>query len=137
MHIATRSHLLAGLVGIALVTTACGGSGGPGSGTGGPGNGAPGASAAPAQSKVVLASADAAKPISLQAGGYKVAWDAPGCTSVDFSMTGATKGFTWTKKSHIPTFSTIVFNVPEDSYIVAQTVAACATWTLTFDKVSG
>lgn len=130
MHIAPRSRILAGLVGIALVTAACGGSGGPGAG-------GPAASAAPAQSKVILASADAAKPISLQAGGYKVAWDAPGCTSVAFSMTGATKGFTWTKKSNIPTLSAIVFHVPEDSYTVVQAVAACATWTLTFDKVSG
>ena len=130
MHIAPPSRVLAGLVGLALITAACGGSGGPD-------NGGPGASAPPAQSKVVLASADAAKPISLQAGGYKIAWDAPGCASVDFSMTGATKGFTWTKKSNVPKFSAIVFNVPEDSYTVAQAVAACAAWTLTFDKVAG
>ena len=129
MHIAPHSRILAGLLGIALVTAACGGSGG--------GDGGPGASAAPAQSKVVLASADAATPISLQAGGYKVAWDAPGCTSVDFSLTGTTKGFTWTKKSNVPKFSAIVLNVPEDSYTVAQAVAACAAWTLTFDKVGG
>lgn len=129
MHIAPRSRILAGLLGIALVTAACGGSGG--------GDDGPGASAAPAQSKVVLASADAATAISLQAGSYKVAWDAPGCTSVDFGLTGATKGFTWTKKSTVPKFSAIVLNVPEDSYTVAQAVAACAAWTLTFDKVGG
>ncbi len=129
MHIAPRSRILAGLLGIALVTAACGGSGG--------GDDGPGASAAPAQSKVVLASADAATAISLQAGSYKVAWDAPGCTSVDFGLTGAAKGFTWTKKSTVPKFSAIVLNVPEDSYTVAQAVAACAAWTLTFDKVGG
>ena len=130
MHFAPPSRILAGLLGIALVTAACGGSGGPG-------DGGPGASAAPAQSKVVLVSADAATPISLQAGGYKVAWDAPGCTSVDFSLTGSTKGFTWTKKSNVPKFSAIVFNVPEDSYAVTQAVAACTVWTLTLDRVGG
>lgn len=122
-----RRRVLSGLLGVSLVLMACGGSGSDA------GDGA--ASVAPAQSKVVIAAADAANPFAMQAGRYKFGWDAPGCAKVSFTMTGASKGFNYAKSSTLTKGSAIVLDVLEDTYTLAQAESACTAWTVTIDKV--
>jgi hypothetical protein len=50
-------------------------------------------------------------------------------------MAGATKGFSYSKASTLTNGSAIVLNVLEDTYTLAQTEAACTSWTVTIDKV--
>jgi hypothetical protein len=123
-----RTHRVLGtLLGLTLVLTACGGSGSDaGDGAG---------SVAPAQSKVVIAAADAANPFAMQAGRYKFGWNAPGCAKVSFTLTGASQGFSYAKASTLTSGSAVVLNVLEDTYALAQTEAACTAWTVTFDKI--
>lgn len=119
--------LIGGLLGSAMLLTACGG--------GGEGGGDAGASARPPQAKVTVTQADVATPFQLQAGTYKVGWNAPDCSGVDFTMTGAAQGFTYAKSSKLPSFNAIVTSVPEDTYTLVQSDATCATWTVQIDKL--
>jgi hypothetical protein len=123
-----RRRVLSGLLGLSLALTACGGSDAD-AGDGG------GASAAPPQSKVVIPAADVANPVSLQEGRYKFGWLAPGCAKVAFTLTGASKGFTYAKSSTLTNGSAVVLGVLEDTYALGQTEAACTTWTVTIDKL--
>ncbi len=114
---------------VALALVACGGGGGDGGGDA--------ASAKPAQAQVTVTAADVATPFQLQAGRYKFGWNAPDCKGVDFTMTGAGKGFTYAKKSGLPTFSAIMSNVPDDTYSLTQTDPACTAWTVQIDRIGG
>jgi hypothetical protein len=125
MNVVSAPRVLSSLLGVTLLLAACGGSS---TDVGNAG------SAAPAQTKVVVAAADAAKPFGLQAGRYKFSWTAT-CTGLDFTVSGAAKGFVYTKKPSVSNFNAIISGVPEDTYTVAQANAACTDWTVTFDKL--
>ncbi len=71
----------------------------------------------------------------LQPGRYKFGWDATECPSVNFTMTGATQGFVYDKKTLQKKFSAIVSDVPEDTYTIAQIDPACTTWSVQIDKI--
>jgi hypothetical protein len=120
---------LTGLAALTLLLTACGGGDG-----GGDGGGAA-ASARPAQEQITVTSADADTPFNLQPGRYKFGWDASECASVNFTMTGATQGFVYDKKTLQKRFSAIVSDVPEDTYTIAQIDPACTTWSVQIDKI--
>ena len=124
----TGHAALTGLAAMTLLVAACGG------GDGG-GDGGDAASARPPQEQIKVTSADAATPFQLQAGRYKFGWDAPDCSSVNFTMSGATQGFVYEKKTLQKKFSAIVSDVPEDTYTVAQTDPACADWTVQIDRI--
>jgi hypothetical protein len=124
-----RSAFLVGLAAAALLLGACGGEE-PGAG----GDGAP-VSARPAQAKILLTSTDALTPFEMQSGRYKFGWEARECTGVEFTLTGATQGFVYTKKSAQKAFSAIVSDVPADTYTLAQVNAACTTWTVRIDRI--
>ena len=128
MYVVSAPRLLTSLLGAAMIVAACGG-GGTDAGVAG--------SAAPAQTQVVVKAADASKPFALQAGRYKFTWAAPGCSGLDFTMTGAAKGFVFKKKPSVANFNALVSAVPEDSYTVSQANAACTDWTVTLDRVGG
>jgi hypothetical protein len=128
MYVVSAPRVLTSLLGVAMILAACGG---------GSTDAGPAGSAAPAQTQVTVTAADAAKPFSLQAGRYKFTWAAPGCTGLDFTMTGATKGFVYNKKPSVANFNALVSAVPEDSYTLAQANAACTDWTVTLDRVGG
>ena len=104
MNVVSAPRVLAGLFGMAVLLAACGG---------GSSDAGQVASAAPPQGQVVVKVADAAKPFTLQAGRYKFTWAAPGCTGLDFTMTGAAKGFVYNKKPSVANFNAIVSDVPE------------------------
>lgn len=123
---ATRRTRLAGLMAATLLLAACGG--------GDDGGGAE-VSARPAQEQITIASADASVPFALQAGRYKVGWDASECAGVNFVLTGETQGFTWEKKTLQKKFSSIVSDVLEDTYTIAQTDPACTVWTVQIDRI--
>ncbi len=125
-----RPALLAGLAAAVFLIAACGGEE-PGVDGGG---GAP-ASARPAQEKVTLTSTDAATPFQLQSGRYKFGWEARECPGVEFTMTGSTQGFVYTKKSAQKAFSAIVSEVPADTYTLAQVNPECTVWTVRIDRV--
>jgi hypothetical protein len=123
-----RPLLIAGLGAAALVFGACGGEA--------PADaGGPAASAGPAQVAVSISSTDAATPFALQSGRYKFGWEARECPGVEFTMTGASKGFVYEKKSAQKAFSAIVSEVPEDTYTLTQVNPACTTWTVRIDRV--
>lgn len=131
----TRTNVSAALTGLAalsILLAACGGGDGGEGGDGG--DGAP-VSARPAQEQIAVTSDDAATPFALQAGRYKFGWDASTCNGVSFTMTGATQGFVYEKTTLQKKFSSIVSDVPEDTYTLAQTNADCATWTVQIDKI--
>jgi hypothetical protein len=125
----TRIAGLSGLTAMSALLMACGG------GEGGGGGAA--VSARPPQEQIVIAAADAAVPFQLQPGRYKFGWTAPDCPSVNFTMTGQTQGFTYEKKTLQTKFSAIVSDVPEDTYLVAQTDPACTDWTVQIDRLGG
>ena len=130
MPVRPRHTALAGLVAMTLLVAACGG------GDGGDGGGdGDGASPRPAQEQITIASTDAATPFVLQAGRYKFGWDASTCTGVTFVLAGETQGFTWEKTTLQKRFSSIVSDVPEDTYSVAQTDEACTTWSVQLDRI--
>lgn len=118
---------LAGLMAATLLLAACGGGGEEGGGEE--------VSARPAQEKVTIASTDAAAPFAMQAGRYKFGWDASECNGVSFVLTGASQGFTWEKTTLQKKFSSIVSDVPEDTYTLTQTDPACTTWTVQIDRI--
>jgi hypothetical protein len=128
MNVVSAPRLLTSLLGVAMILAACGG-GSTDAGQVG--------SAAPAQTQVTVKAADAAKPFGLQAGRYKFTWVATGCTGLDFTMTGAAKGFVYNKKPSVANFNAIISGVPEDSYTISQANAACTDWTVTFDRLGG
>lgn len=123
----TRTARLAGLVVLAMLISACGGEV--------DGAGGPEASARPPQDQILVTSADAATPFELQAGRYKFGWDASECSAVAFTLTGAAQGFTYEKKTLQKKFSSIVSDVPADTYSIAQTDAACTTWSVQIDRI--
>ena len=125
-----RPALLAGLAAAVLLVGSCGEQT-PG---GGGGDGEP-VSARPAQAKIELTSTDAAVPFELQSGRYKFGWEARECPGVEFTMTGSTQGFVYTKKSAQKAFSAIVSEVPADTYTLAQLNAECTVWTVRIDRV--
>ena len=133
---ALRPHriALAGIVAMTLLVAACGG--GDDGGGGGGGGVDDGATPRPAQEQITIAAADAATPFLLQAGRYKFAWDASTCSGVNFVLTGETQGFTWEKKTLQKRFSSIVNELPDDTYTVAQTDPACTEWSITLDRLS-
>ena len=92
-------------------------------------------SARPPQEQIVITSADAATPFQLQAGRYKFGWDASECTSVGFTMAGAGQGFTYEKTTRQKKFSSIISDVPEDTYSLSQTDPACTTWSVQIDRI--
>jgi hypothetical protein len=124
---ARRRAALTGLVAMTLLLAACGGAEEAGDGEA--------VSARPAQEKIMISSTDAATPFALQAGRYKFGWDASGCNGVSFVMTGQTQGFTWEKTTLQKKFSSIVSDVLEDTYTLAQTDAACTEWTVQIDRI--
>ena len=126
--ISRSGRALTGLAALTLLLTACGGD------AGGGGGGAA-ASARPAQEQITVTSADAETPFNLQPGRYKFGWDASECPSVNFTMTGATQGFVYDKKTLQKRFSAIVSDVPEDTYTIAQIDPACTTWSVQIDKI--
>lgn len=119
---------VAGLSLLALLAAACGGGEGAGA--------AADVSARPPQDQILVSSADAATPFELQAGRYKFGWDASACDKVAFTLTGAAQGFTYEKTTLQKKFSSIVSDVPADTYTIAQTEAACATWSVQIDRIS-
>lgn len=128
---ATRSRrpaLLVGLAAAALLLGACGGE------EAGGGDGAP-VSARPAQAKITLTSTDTLTPFEMQSGRYKFGWEARECPGVEFTLTGATQGFIYTKKSAQKAFSAIVSEVPADTYTLAQINPACTVWTVRIDRI--
>ena len=129
----TGRAALTGLAVMTLLLAACGG----GDGGGGGGGEGDGASARPPQEQIKITSADASTPFQLQAGRYKFGWDASACPSVAFTMTGEGQGFTYEKTTRQKKFSSIVTDVPEDVYTLAQTDPACTEWTVQIDKVPG
>ena len=133
MAVQPRRTALAGIVAMTLLVAACGGGDDGGGGGGGAGDGA---TPRPAQEQIVITSADAATPFVLQSGRYKFGWDASTCSGVSFVLTGQTTGFTWEKTTLQKKFSSIVSDVPDDTYGVAQTDATCLEWTVQLDRVS-
>ena len=123
----TRPAALGGLAALTLLLAACGGGDG--------GDGGDVASARPPQAQIKVTSEDASVPFELQPGRYKFGWDASTCNSVAFTMTGASQGFTYEKTTRQKKFSAIVSDVPEDTYTLAQTDPACATWSVQIDKI--
>lgn len=124
----TRTSGLAGLAALAMLVAACGGAEeGGGGGTE--------ASARPPQSQILVSSADAATPFELQAGRYKFGWDASACAKVSFTLTGAAQGFTYEKTTLQKKFSSIVSDVPADTYTIAQTEADCTEWSVQIDRL--
>lgn len=121
-----RATMVAGTLAMSLLLAACGG-----------GEEGPGAevSARPAQEQIAITSADAATPFILQAGRYKFGWDASECAGVNFVLAGETQGFTWEKKTLQKKFSSIVSDVLEDTYTLAQIDAACTTWSVQIDRL--
>ncbi len=128
MPIDRRLAGLAGLTASALLLAACGGSG-PGA------DGGAAVSARPPQAQIVITSADAATPFQLQEGRYKFGWDASECTSIGFTRAGAGQGFTYEKTTRQKKFSSIISDVPEDTYTLAQTDPACTTWSVQIDRI--
>lgn len=126
MALRSRRTALAATTALTLVLAACGG---------GEEVGEEEISARPAQEQITVTSTDAATPFTLQAGRYKVGWDATECSGVHFVMTGQTQGFTWEKKTLQKKFSSIVSDVPEDTYTLAQTDAACTMWSVQIDRL--
>lgn len=122
----TRTIRAIALLAVLVLAAACGG---------GDSGGGDAVSAAPAQTTVTVTPANAATPFQLQAGRYRFAWDAPGCKAVDFALTGQAQGFTYSKKSNLPSFNAIVSDVPEDVYVLSQSAADCTTWSVTIDKM--
>jgi hypothetical protein len=117
------------LVGAGLALAACGGEPAPdGDGAGG--------TPPPAQTSVTVR-AGLAEPFTLEPGRYRFSWDAPGCAAPDFSMVGATSGFTYAKSSALPKFTAIVSNVPRDTYEITQADEACTEWSVTLDRIGG
>ena len=123
----TRIAGLSGLTAMTALLVACGGSEG--------GGGGAAVSARPPQEQITIASTEADTPFQLQAGRYKFGWDAPECSSVNFTMTGQAQGFTYEKKTLQKKFSAIVSDVPEDTYTVAQSDPACSAWTVQIDRI--
>jgi len=126
----TRTTGLAGVAGLtllAVLVVACGGGDDPGA--------AVDVSARPPQDQIVVSSADAATPFELQAGRYKFGWDASACDKVAFTLTGVAQGFTYEKTTLQKKFSSIVSDVPADTYSIAQSEAACTTWSVQIDRV--
>ena len=117
-------------VAVVLSSGACGGDGPGADGA----DGAPG-SARPAQAKITLTSDGPLTPFDLQAGRYKFGWEARECPGVEFTMTGSTKGFVYTKKSAQKAFSAIVSEVPADTYTLAQVNPECTVWTVRLDRI--
>jgi hypothetical protein len=128
MPATTRLTGVLGLTAVLLLAGACGG----GDGDGG---GGPAASARPPQEQITIASADAATPFQLQAGRYKFGWDASECTSVAFTMAGASQGFTYEKSTRQKKFSAIISDVLEDTYTLSQTDPSCTTWSVQIDRI--
>jgi hypothetical protein len=126
MALRSRRTALAATAALSLLLAACGG---------GEEGGGEQVSARPAQEQITIASTDAATPFALQAGRYKVGWDASECAGVNFVLTGEAQGFTWEKKTLQKKFSSIVSEVPEDTYTLAQTDPACTTWSVQIDRV--
>lgn len=125
----TRTPGLAGVAGmtlLALLLAACGGD---------EGGAAVDVSARPPQDQILVSSADAATPFELQPGRYKFGWDASECAKVSFTLTGATQGFTYEKSTLQKKFSSIVSDVPADTYTIAQSEAACTTWSVQIDRI--
>lgn len=119
---------ISGLVVLAMLIAACGGGDDPGAD-------GPEASARPPQDQILVSSADAATPFELQAGRYKFGWDASECAKVSFTLTGAAQGFTYEKTTLQKKFSSIVSDVPADTYTIAQSEAACTTWSVQIDRI--
>jgi hypothetical protein len=114
------------LIGIVMAVAACGGGGDDAAAAG---------SLAPAQSKVVITPETAATPFQLQSGLYRFGWSAPDCKSLDFTLAGQSKGFTYAKKSNLPTFNSIMSNVLDDAYVLTQADPGCTTWTVNIDRM--
>ncbi len=129
MRLPLRQAAATGLTASFLLLAACGG-GDPAAPDGGAA-----VSARPAQEQITIASTEAAVPFQLQPGRYKFGWDASECPSVNFTMTGATQGFLYDKKTLQKKFSAIISDVPEDTYTVAQLDPACTTWTVQIDRI--
>lgn len=126
----TRTTGLAGIAGLTLLSVlvaACGGGEEPGA--------VVDVSARPPQDQILVSSADAATPFELQAGRYKFGWDASACEKVAFTLTGVAQGFTYEKTTLQKKFSAIVSDVPADIYSIAQSEAACTTWTIQIDRI--
>lgn len=123
----TRTPGLAGLTAFAVLVAACGGAE--------EGGGGAEASARPPQVQILVSSADAATPFELQAGRYKFGWDASACAKVSFTLTGAAQGFTYEKTTLQKRFSSIVSDVPADTYTIAQSEAACTEWSVQIDRL--
>lgn len=124
-----RTSGLAGIAGmtlLAVIVAACGGE---------EEGAAVDVSARPPQDQILVSSADAATPFELQAGRYKFGWDASECAKVSFTLTGAAQGFTYEKSTLQKKFSSIVSDVPADTYTIAQGEAACTTWSVQIDRV--
>ena len=128
MRLPLRQAAATGLTASFLLLAACGGD------PAAPDGGAA-VSARPAQEQITIASTEAAVPFQLQPGRYKFGWDASECPSVNFTMTGATQGFAYDKKTLQKKFSAIISDVPEDTYTVAQLDPACTTWTVQIDRI--
>jgi hypothetical protein len=130
MPTTTRLTGLLGLTATILLVGACGGAEGDGGGGGGAA-----VSARPPQEQIAITSADAAVPFQLQPGRYKFGWDASECEAVTFTMTGQTQGYTYEKTTRQKKFSAIISDVPEDTYMVAQTDPGCTDWTVQIDRI--
>ena len=126
----TRTTGLAGVAGLTLLSilvAACGGGEDPGV--------VAEVSARPPQDQILVSSGDAATPFELQAGRYKFGWDASTCAKVAFTLTGVAQGFTYEKATLQKKFSSIVSEVPADTYSIAQSEAACTTWSVQIDRI--
>jgi hypothetical protein len=98
------------------------------------GDGGAGRTAGPAQSSVTIR-AGALEPFTLEAGRYRFSWAAAGCAAVDFTMVGTSSGFTYAKASSLATFTAIVSDVPQDTYELDQSEAACTEWSVMLDRI--
>jgi hypothetical protein len=114
---------LAGSLALALALAACGSDGGGGA-----------ASAPPAQERVVVTAGDTA-PFSLLNGRYKLTWKTVGCSSTAFDLKQQDGTFEYRKQSKMPTFTTILVEVPAGTYTLTQGDASCTDWTVTLDSV--
>lgn len=112
--------------GAMLLISACGG----GEGDGG------GAAATPVQERVTITPETAATTFVLAKGTYRLSWNTTDCTGVTVKITGDT-GFTKEKSSKIQSFSWILTSVPDGTYTIQQTDAACVTWELAIERVGG
>jgi hypothetical protein len=119
----SRSVLVLVLSAVMLAAAACGGDGG-----------TEVASARPVQAKVVVTPETATTPFALAQGNYRVNWATTDCKKVTVKIVGD-NGYTKEKSSSIPNFSFIATSIPAGNYTAAQTDPACATWTLTIEKV--